>query len=66
MAIDDSTEAVKVRGTESPREQRRVRKTTSLVNSDSEAAHISDEVVRKLQLADFGFEKRNYQEPFRT
>ena len=35
----------------SPMEQRRVRKTTSLVNSDSDAAHISDEVVRKLQLA---------------
>ena len=35
----------------SPMEQRRVRKTTSLVNSESDAAHISDEVVRKLQLA---------------
>ena len=65
MATD--AEAVKVRRSDSARlEQRRVRKTTSLVNTDSEAAHISDEVVRKLQLADFGFEKRNYQEPFRT
>ena len=49
MAIDN--DAVKVRSGDSPRlEQRRVRKTTSLVNTDSEAAHISDEVVRKLQL----------------
>ena len=40
-----------VESRESPIEQRRVRKTTSLVNSESDAAHISDEVVRKLQLA---------------